>query len=240
MIYFTGDTHSDLARLSSKNFPLGKTLTKSDYVIVLGDFGCIWYGDRRDEYNLDWLDKKPWTTLFVEGNHEGYHLLNQYPIEIWNKGKIHRINDSVIHLMRGQVFEIDGNTFMTMGGASSIDKNHRKEGVSWWKEEMPNEEEKQELLNNLQLHDFNVDYVLTHTCPMDIFNFYADPSKLGLPNAYINHELELFFNELIFNKNLQFKKWLFGHMHKDKTMFTKYIGMYTKILEISELNIIGF
>ncbi len=236
MIYFTGDTHGDLARFSSKNFPIGKTLTKSDYVVILGDFGCIWSGDRKDDYNLRWLDEKPWTTLFIDGNHENFNLLNQHPIEIWNNGKIHRINDNVIHLMRGQVFEIDGNTFMTMGGASSIDKNYRKEGVSWWKEEMPNDEEKQELLTNLEKYDYKVDYVLTHTCPMDIFNFYADPGKLGLKFSHINHELELFFNELVFKKKLQFKRWLFGHMHKDKIMFTKYIGMYTSILSITEIH----
>jgi hypothetical protein len=235
MIYFTGDTHGDLARFSSKNFPVGKTLTKSDYVVILGDFGCIWYGDRRDEYNLKWLQDKPWTTLFVDGNHESFFLLNQYPVMTWNGGKIHRINDSVFHLMRGQVFNIDSNTFMTMGGASSIDKYYRTEGKSWWKEEMPTEEEKQELLTNLEKYDYKVDYVLTHTCPFDIFNFYANASKLGLQNAYFNHELEHFFDTLVFEKKLIFKRWLFGHMHKDKIMFTKYIGMYTKIIGIDEL-----
>jgi hypothetical protein len=29
-----------------------------------------------------------------------------YPIEEWNGGKIQRIRPSVIHLMRGQVFEL--------------------------------------------------------------------------------------------------------------------------------------
>ena len=39
------------------------------------------------------------------------------PVEIWNGGKIHRIKDSVIHLMWGQIYTIDGYKFFEMGGA---------------------------------------------------------------------------------------------------------------------------
>ena len=46
MIYVTGDIHADIdiSKLSGKYFPEGKTLTKSDYVIICGDFGLVWDG----------------------------------------------------------------------------------------------------------------------------------------------------------------------------------------------------
>ena len=48
-------------------------------------------------------------------------MLSAYPITEWNGGKVHKIADNIIHLMRGQVFDIDGIRFFTMGGASSHD-----------------------------------------------------------------------------------------------------------------------
>ncbi|WP_246361985.1 metallophosphoesterase family protein [Paenibacillus alba] len=105
MIYITGDVHGSISigrRLNTKNFPEQKKMTKDDFVIISGDFGLIWNGDKEDQYWLKWLHKeKPFTTLFIDGNHENHDMLDAYPVEIWNGGKVHRINDSVIHLMRG-------------------------------------------------------------------------------------------------------------------------------------------
>ena len=39
MIFVTGDCHGDYRRFSRENFPEQKKLTKSDYVIIAGDFG---------------------------------------------------------------------------------------------------------------------------------------------------------------------------------------------------------
>jgi len=70
MIYLTGDIHAShgIERLSDKGFPEQNGLTKSDYVIICGDFGCVWDGGKQDQYWQDWLQEKPFTTLFVDGN----------------------------------------------------------------------------------------------------------------------------------------------------------------------------
>ena len=70
---------------------------------------------------MDWLDCKSFTTLFVDGNHENFDRLYEYPVEEWHGGKVHKIRPSVIHLMRGQIFEIEGKSIFTFGGASSHD-----------------------------------------------------------------------------------------------------------------------
>ena len=110
MIYVTGDTHADwLTRLSFRAFPEGRELTKKDFVLVLGDFG-IWDNSRREKYNLDWLEDRPWTTLFLDGNHENYDILDNLPVSEWNGGKVHSLRPSVIHLMRGQLYTINGQS----------------------------------------------------------------------------------------------------------------------------------
>ena len=43
------------------------------------------------------------------------------PVSEWNGGKVHFVRPNVIHLMRGQVFTLQGQTYFTFGGASSHD-----------------------------------------------------------------------------------------------------------------------
>jgi len=226
-IFLTGDTHGskELWKLNSENFPIGRELTKDDYVIILGDFGLIWNNDKEDLYWRKWLNEKPWTTLFVDGNHENHALLNQYVVENWNNGKIHKIESSIYHLMRGQVFTINSMKFMTMGGAHSIDVMYRMKDVSWWEEELPCYSEYKELLTNLKKHNYTVDYVLTHTCPIDVFPFVDNNHKeMGIK------ELERFFYAL--KKRLVFKKWYFGHFHLDKIIDDKHRCMFSDVIEI--------
>ena len=76
MVYLTGDTHGELDR-----FKHGKLrwLGKRDVVLVLGDFGFVWDGSKAEQKKLDWLRKRPYTLLFLDGSHENYDLLAQYP-----------------------------------------------------------------------------------------------------------------------------------------------------------------
>jgi len=100
----------------------GIVWTSDDYLIVCGDFGYIFRGKDYEISFLNDLENLDATILFIDGNHENFDLLYSYPVETWNSGKIHRIRKNVIHLMRGQVFSIDGYTFFTMGGGYSLDK----------------------------------------------------------------------------------------------------------------------
>ena len=120
-IYITGDTHGGFQRFGSKYFPQQKNMGREDYMIVTGDFGGLWDGSPKDQYWLDWLEEKPFTTLFVDGNHENFDLLNTLPERQWNGGRVHVVREHVLHLMRGQVFTFGGLTWFTMGGASSHD-----------------------------------------------------------------------------------------------------------------------
>ena len=73
-IFITGDTHGDFTRFKKKIFYEQAELTKDDCVIIAGDFGGIWDGSAEERHWLDWLEAKPFTTLFVSGNHENFDM----------------------------------------------------------------------------------------------------------------------------------------------------------------------
>lgn len=223
-IFITGDTHIpiDISKLNSRNFD-ASNLTKDDYVIICGDFGAIWNyqgEDKEEKYWLDWLENKPFTTLFVDGNHECFPRLYVSPEEEWNGGKIHKIRSSVYHLMRGQVFTIDGMKFFTMGGASSHDKIYRIEGLTWWAEELPSDEEYAEALKNLDKHNWKVDYVITHCLPDDISDEISD--------WYEHDKLTNFLFTV--NKDLEFRHWYCGHYHFNEDANPKFSILYDKVI----------
>jgi hypothetical protein len=80
---------------------------------------------KEEEAALEWLSKQPWTTLFVDGNHENFPRLYQFPVKDFHGGKAAQINDKIWHLKRGEVFEICGKKIFAMGGATSVDKDQR-------------------------------------------------------------------------------------------------------------------
>ena len=145
-----------------------KNLNKQDYLIICGDAGIVWDCQNQDAQVQSILQDLPVTTLFVDGNHENFVALNEYPVEKWHGGKVHFICDDIIHLMRGQVYTIGTQTFFTFGGAHSVDWYQRTEGISWWKEEIPNHLEMQEGQDNLMKMNHKVCHIdATIICERD-------------------------------------------------------------------------
>ena len=211
MIYVTGDIHSglDMKKIMLERFDYSG-FTKDDYLIICGDFGVIWNYkgmDDRERYLLDMFENMPWTTLFIDGNHECFpRLYKEFPIVDFHGGKAHKLNDSVYHLMRGQVFTLQGKTFFTFGGASSHDKAFRTEGETWWPEELPSSAEMMEGIKNLEKYDNKVDYVITHSLPT------SKQKQLHRP-GFKQNRLTDYFEEL--DKKLTYTKWFSGHYHMD-------------------------
>ena len=104
MIYLTGDTHNDFSKLSNKSLKKqGLKLTEDDYMIVTGDFGLCWAHDKTFDWNCKWFAERSFTTLWVQGNHENYYMIAEYPLEEWHGGLVrHIVRDKVILLERGQ------------------------------------------------------------------------------------------------------------------------------------------
>lgn len=215
-IYITGDTHRDIDRFCDINFGSENSLRDQDKLIVCGDFGFVWYnandhtGKTCDNSRLDELAEKPYEILFIDGNHENFSELYSYP-EVEKYGAlVHKIRDNIYHLERGRIYNIEGNTFFTFGGAYSIDKAYRQQNISWWPQELPNNEEYKRAIESLKIADNKVDYVITHTCPGEIIKSMLH--KFPLPKEY---ELNGFLDWVMYE--IEFKQWYFGHWHTDKS-----------------------
>lgn len=212
MIYITGDTHGDIdiKKLNTRSWPLQKELTREDYLMICGDFGAIWTGDRKDDYLLNWHERKTYTTLWVDGNHENFAALNEYPVTEWCGGKVRFVRPHVIHLMRGQIYTIAGKTFFTFGGGLSIDRADRKEGRSWWPQEAPSEEEMEEARKNLAAHHYRVDYIITHAAPQSVLWSHLPCRKAAMKLVC---PCELFLEEIL--NQAGYTTWFCGHYHLD-------------------------
>ena len=225
-------------------------MTKEDFVIICGDFGGVWSQKESDneKHLMDKLESRSFTTLFVDGNHENFDRLYNYPVEEWHGGKAHKIRPSVIHLMRGQIYEICGRSIFTFGGAASHDISggildpedlefrskkrlldlgflpYRIKHLSWWEQELPSKEEMEEGLRNLREHENKVDFIVTHCC--------ASSTQVILSGGRYTPDIETDFLEKI-KQTTQFKKWFFGHYHDNKCINAEEILLYEQIIRIA-------
>ena len=255
MIYITGDIHGDPRRFSADNFLEQKEMTRDDFVIILGDFGLIWSNEqtKTEKYWLNWLDSKPFTTLFIDGNHDNFPILNSMVEEVdFHGGKAHKIRDNVYHLMRGYVFKLCDKKIFAFGGASSHDiqdgildpndyaneddfrkiynqwnkqnKMFRVRGVSWWDEELPSEEEMQRGILSLEQCNNEVDFIISHCCPQQVAALFSQ----GLYKPDI---LTYYFNDIM--QRVKFTRWFFGHYHDNRQIMGKFIMMYEQIIRVA-------
>ena len=247
MIYVTGDCHGNFRRFQSEYFPEQANMTKDDTVIITGDFGGVWFGDSRDDETLDWLESLPFTVAFVDGNHENFDALAACLTEEWHSGKIQCIRPHVLHLMRGQVYELEGYRFFTMGGAKSHDiedgilepdapdferrltmlqrkprARYRINHISWWAQELPSDEEYAEARRNLDAVGWQVDYIITHCAP----------TSIALMGSRHNEADRLtdFLQDV--QKRAKYHYWLFGHYHDNKAVDEKHILLWEQIVQI--------
>lgn len=250
MIYATGDTHGDFQRFTTKNFPEQKEMSREDYVIICGDFGGVWADSPKEQYWLNWLEDKPFTTLLVDGNHENFDRLNALPVKEWHGSKIYEIRPHIYHLMHGQVFDIRGYKFFAMGGAASHDirdgildpadpdfeqtywrmrrmrrmrQMFRVRGVSWWDAEMPSQAEYEEAKHNLENANWQVDFILSHCAPTSIQQ-KIDPD-------FVEDALTD-FHQMV-KQECDFRYWLFGHYHDNKKIDEKYILLWEQIVRVA-------
>lgn len=237
MIYITGDTHggdgyggiSDMSKLNTKQFPEQRLLSKKDYLIICGDCGIVFYGDKRDKYWIDWLNNKNFTTLFIDGNHDNFNLINKYSLQRKFNGYVHKIADDVYHLMRGYVYSIDNKRIFCMGGAESHDKRILRNGQqSWWEEEIPSDKEFYRGFNNLNKVNNKVDIVISHDAPDHI---------LDMLSSYMTHNRLSNYLEIV-SKQIEFKHWYFGHHHIDRVITDDkgkiYNAVYQEVLRYQE------
>lgn len=230
MIWFTGDLHGGETawHISSSQFSYGE---RGDTIICLGDLGGIWYHDyhtnrkhrSREDYFLNSQLRRRFLWLAVDGNHENFARLfsGEFPLVDIFGGKAYKVREHVYYLKRGEVFSIEGKTFLALGGAMSHDKEPtpapgpytnpwpgRTEGINWWPEEVPRQDDLENAYRNLDRVNWRVDHVLTHTCPLSQRLLFGGQERLMDPTETMLQDL--------WDRGLEFGMWHFGHLHVDR------------------------
>lgn len=222
MIYVTGDLHGQLSRFDD---PALRRLKEKDTLLVCGDFGFLWDGSAAEMNTLRKLSKKKFNICFVDGTHENFDMLSKLKIKKWNGGKVHQIAPNIFHLLRGQVFTLEGQTVFTFGGGESPDIEIRFEMNTWSDKEIPTREELLEGVENLQKLGGKVDIIITHEPPARIKDFLLLNTGLDAPITAINTYLE------DVGKTCKFSHWYFGSMHMDKFISATHACVFRNVLD---------
>lgn len=225
-VFVTGDTHGSPDTLFKFYTEHIDDLTKDDYLIICGDFGFVWENEPtvNENYWLDWIDMLPWTTLFIVGNHENFPRINSFPEEEWHGGRVHRIKNSILHLITGEVFNIGDKKFFCYGGARSVDAAYRIPYKSWWPEEEPSSEDYRSATEKLEAIDFQPNYIITHEMPFSYVKEFYGSRATGSTTAFMLNDFLI--------RCYGYEKWYCGHHHVDAAVRPDFQICYKEVYEV--------
>lgn len=232
--YVTGDTHG---QMSQRIEPFKKIANcpRGDALIILGDAGFNYYGDRRDKYIKESVGDI--RIYCVHGNHEerawnvyGYEEIYDEAVQGWvwvdpDFSNIRFFNDF-------QTYIINGYKCLVLGGAYSVDKHYRlARGWKWFPEEQLSKDEMMSFSETCKVNStMQVDFILSHTCPLSF-----QPTHLFIPmidQSTVDNTMEVWMEEL--KDIIKWKKWYFGHYH-DNWSYDENVKMFFE--DIKELKI---
>ena len=225
MIYITGDMHGDIQTFKDI---MGKITCKlENTLIVLGDLGANYYLNKTDKKFKNIISQYNINLFVIRGNHDANPANLNYMKEIKkyeNIGYIEEEYPNIFYAKNGEVYNIENNTFLVLGGAYSVDKWYRLEkGYKWFADEQMTEEEKQNFWNK---NIVKVDTILSHTCP------YANrPIHLFLTQidqSTVDNSMENFLDEV--KLKVEYKNWFFGHYHADEKVEEDMYMLYNGII----------
>ncbi len=220
MVYVTGDTHGDIDRLFDRQW---RKLKAGDTVIVCGDFGYLWEGDRDEKDVIKYLGSRKYTVAFLDGTHDNYDIIEKCRQTVWKGGLVHRISDNLIHLCRGQIYTIEGKRIFTFGGGESTDKDMRLESGKWWNREIATPEEMAEAAKKLDENGKRVDYILTHEPPAPV----KSAMQLRRGETELITKINGYFDQI--SRLCTFKHWYFGSLHEDRTITPNHTCVFKKL-----------
>ncbi len=215
MIYFLSDFHGEV-------FPAFKeyieNANENDLLIVLGDVGIEFEDTDENRKFTEYFMSSKKNIAFIDGNHENFGYMNSFPEEEWNGGIVNRLTDTIVHLKRGNAYNIDGKKFFAFGGCKSTSK--WKDMGLWFPGEEATDEEIALAYENLKKYDYKFDYILTHK--------YEETPGYA-PISFPLQELTKFID-----KNVEYKMWYAGHWHRDDIIDEKHVLVYNTLTPIAE------
>lgn len=225
MFFVTGDTHRDfrgVARLCE----IMETSTR-DTLIILGDVGINYFGDSSDTKWKKKLSALPITLFCIKGNHENYAgNITSYEVVDYCGAKafVEPQFSNLVFAMDGEVYQFGNKKVLVIGGAYSVDKDHRiANHMAWFSDEQPSEATKRKVGRSVRVHR-EVDFVMSHTCPA-----YMIPTEAfigGVDQSTVDTSTEEWLEEI--SNDLGYDKWYCGHFHINKK-FGKMRFLFDKV-----------
>lgn len=228
-LYFTGDIHGGFRELT---YSLVSQWRLSDCVVVVcGDIGMGFYkrGYYADEFQR--MQKKladvNVTLVMFRGNHDNPEYYNSKDFSEYQYDGAY---PNVYLVPDLTILETCVGNVLCIGGAISIDRSMRTEGVSWWQNEkmvLPTDAELEEISKE------SIDIVATHCCPLVCGPRFNDAMGFEKLDKFIMSELQnerLDFNDLLdkLKKDNPVKWWFYGHFHghySDQIDGVRFIGL---------------
>lgn len=222
-LFMTGDTHGTelLSRLWHIN--------NGDTLCILGDFGYIWKkGDIEKLKTLTHIVIEPENKyiVIVLGNHENYDIIEQLPQVEKYGGLVYEVS-SHIHIFKQQgLYEVCGHKIAVYGGGLSVDRQYRKLGVSYWKQEVPTMRMFDCFMQQLQTIDTKEYILVSHTCEMNLIEklLWEGADKIDDDTAYHLQQIK---------DEYTFKHHYFGHFHDDRET-ALYSLLWQEVIEIGK------
>jgi predicted phosphodiesterase len=216
MIYFISDVHEVINFIGLKRYL--EIATENDLLIILGDVGLNFQDTKQNRLFTEQFLSIDKNIAFIEGNHENFAYLDNFPTEKWYGGTVNRLTDKIVRLIRGNIYKIDGYKFFTFGGCKSS-KKWKEQGL-WHFGEEPTLEQIDFAKNTLIQHANTVDFVLTH--------------KYEIIGQGENSTLLVDLCKFI-DQNVSYKKWLSGHWHREYSLDDKHIYLHENLRSIDEI-----
>ena len=212
MIFLTGDIHGNPTQIQL--FLEKVKPTEKDTIVLLGDVGANYYGNKKDKFLKNILSNYAPTFLCIHGNHEMRpEKIVGYKPKIWNGGRVLVSDDypNILFAEDGEVYDLEGHKALAIGGAYSVDKFYRLErGFGWWADEQPSELTKRKVEDVIAKG--GIDIILSHTCP-----YKYRPTEMfisGLDQSTVDESTELWLDKI--EEAVDYKEWYCGHWHTDK------------------------
>jgi hypothetical protein len=215
MIYITGDTHGLIENFNRKGI---SKIKKRDVLIITGDFGFVWDNSESENRARQRIERYRFPVLFVEGCHDNYDLLKKFPLVEKFGGYVRQIGKNIFQLLRGHVYDIDGQKVFAFGGGECDEKEIYKETGLWWKDEEPTEEEAVLAVENLKACGSTVDIVVTHDASTKMRDLLVggDPSLTNMVLEYVS-------------EHTRFKAWYFGKYHFDRKLPANFYAVASRV-----------
>lgn len=202
-ILIAGDTHNSIEHIHYLLEVCRENGIKN--IIQLGDWGFTWPGIGETENLKAMLHVAKIHMHWIEGNHDNYtHLKTNH---FFGANHLCQMSQNLAYIPRGQVFALGGVRFAALGGAVSIDRNHRIPGASWWPEEAITETDLARLEYWTKVHRPQV--LITHDAPdLPLWHstFRADNAS-AQNRKRVTQAAEMVQPDLLFH----------GHMHMRHT-----------------------